>query len=134
MILVERHVPSGLPPGRAFGPEAVFTCPSDQAIAAIGASVAFREAPDAHSLDAVGTLAEPCFFGREGHTFVEKNTLSNETFDMRVLLVRLGIHMHLSDLKLLPADLNAHGPNKHQRRRNAVKMPKGCVYMSTLTH
>lgn len=37
-------VPSGSSPDKAFGPEAAFACPSDRAIAAIGASVACREA------------------------------------------------------------------------------------------
>lgn len=60
----------GWRPDKVLGPNAAFAGPSDRAIAAVGASVTRREAPDAHGLHAVGTLVEPCSFGSDGRGFL----------------------------------------------------------------
>lgn len=51
---------------RFFDPEAASTCPPDRAIAAVGASVLCREAPDARGWRDLDTLAEPCSFDLTG--------------------------------------------------------------------
>jgi hypothetical protein len=58
-------LPSGAPPDKVSWIRGGLRVPSDPVIAALGASVPCREAPDARGWRAVDTLAEPCSFGLE---------------------------------------------------------------------
>lgn len=59
-------LPSGAPSDKVLAPEAAFACLSGRAMAAVGASVPCREAPDLVGWRALDTLAEPGSFAREG--------------------------------------------------------------------